>query len=103
MPTAAMTAAMALNTKTNAMPPNAPAPNAPIDGPSSRPPICAAPYSPNASPRRSRRRRVGQEAAGGRVVDRGPEAGAGAQEEERERPGQDQRQGPEQPGQRPAR
>ena len=53
MPTAATTAAIALNTKTNAMPPNWAAPNAPIVGPSSRPPICAAPYSPNASPRRS--------------------------------------------------
>ncbi len=34
-------------------PPNNSAPTAPIAGPSSSPPICAAPYSPNASPRRS--------------------------------------------------
>ena len=53
MATAPTTLAIALNTKTNAMPPNAPAPNAPIAGPISRPPICAAAYRPKASPRRS--------------------------------------------------
>ena len=49
---AATNAAIALKTKTKPMPPNRSAPNAPIAGPSSRPPIWAAPYSPNASPRR---------------------------------------------------
>ncbi len=50
---AASQAATPLKTNTNAMPPNRSAPKAPIAGPSSRPPIWTAPYSPNASPRRS--------------------------------------------------
>ena len=45
-----------------------------------------------------RRRRVGQVAARGRVVGRGRETGPGAQEEERERPGEDQRQHAEHTG-----
>ena len=44
------------------------------------------------------RRRVGQVAAGGRVVDRGRQAGAGAQEQERQRPGEDERQDAEDAG-----
>ena len=48
---AARTAATALNTNTKAMPPKLAAPNAAMAGPSNRPPIWAAPYSPNASPR----------------------------------------------------
>ena len=74
------------------MPPNAPAPNAPIAGPSSRPPICAAAVQPERLAASLRRRRVGQVAARRRVVHRGREAGEAAQDDERERPGQDQRQ-----------
>ena len=50
---AAMIELTALNTKTNPTPPKIDAPSPPIAGPNSRPPICAAEYSPNASPRRS--------------------------------------------------
>ena len=50
---AASHAAIPLKTNTNAMPPNQWAPKPPIAGPSSSPPICTAPYRPNASPRRS--------------------------------------------------
>ena len=74
---AASTAATALNTNTKAMPPKFAAPKAPIAGPSSRPPIWAAPYSPNASPRLPSRRRVGQVAAGGGVVERGAQTRPG--------------------------
>ena len=43
----------ALKTNTNAMPPNAAGPERADRGPMSSPPIWAAAYRPNASPRRS--------------------------------------------------
>ena len=44
---------IAPNTKMNATPPKNAEPRPPIAGPRSNPPIWAAPYIPNASPRRS--------------------------------------------------
>ena len=44
---------MAPNTKTNPIAAEDAAPSPPIAGPKRSPPICAAPYRPNASPRRS--------------------------------------------------
>ena len=61
---AATADATAASQKTNASSPTIDAPTPPIAGPNRRPAICAAPYSPNASPWRSRRRGVDEEARG---------------------------------------
>ena len=74
------TAATALKTNTKAMPPKFAAPMAAIAGPSSRPPIWAAPYSPNASPRlpSAASRRSGSRARPGRRARRSARPGRAA-------------------------
>ena len=74
------------------------APSAPIAGPEQQPAHLHRAVQPERLASPLRRRRIGQVAARGRVVERGRQPGPGAQQDERQRPGEDERQRGEHPG-----